>query len=472
MPAPIIDVGYAPNAEDGASAGLSVAQFLTIARAYWRSALLITVSVAVVAAVVLKFLPKTYTATATLIVNTENKDPLAGQQFPNDALGNYVATQTELMLSHIILGPVVDKLDLADDPLMTAGAQNLDVTLRREYAEKVLSDALQVETGRGGQLLYVSASARDPLKAARIANAVADEYLLQQRQRISQPAGERAQRYSAELAELRDKAALAQDKLTAFRKQNGITDVEAANGDSEMQTLAGLQAKLLEAQNQRRTLEAKLSGQQTNPDDGAATVQIAALKGTITALEAQLAEKQATLGPRHPAVLELNSRLDATRRSLAQEMQSVTRGNASEIASARDLEEKLSRAVADQRQKVLNLHQLQGEGQKLTLELESAQAVYKRALDGYDQIMFASAGNYTNVSFISRATPPLKASKPNKLKLLAVGVLFGFGLGLALPLCYELFVNRRLRCRDDLERTLGIPVLAQFDAIRVPAVAS
>jgi hypothetical protein len=33
-----------------------------------------------------------------------------------------------------------------------------------------------------------------------------------------------------------------------------------------------------------------------------------------------------------------------------------------------------------------------------------------------------------------------------------------------LPLLYEMLFDRRLRCRDDLERSLGIPVLAQFES--------
>jgi capsular polysaccharide biosynthesis protein len=49
--------------------------------------------------------------------------------------------------------------------------------------------------------------------------------------------------------------------------------------------------------------------------------------------------------------------------------------------------------------------------------------------------------------------------------LLIVGVFVGILLGVLGPLCFELFFNRRLRCRDDVERDFGIPVLAEFDRI-------
>jgi uncharacterized protein involved in exopolysaccharide biosynthesis len=445
--------------------GISLAQVLTISRAYWKQSLLIAGGIIFLTGLALKILPKTYTATATLIVNTENRDPLAGQQLPAEVLGNYVATQTELMLSPVILLQVVDRLHLTAEPRYTAGLRSTDPTAMREYAEKNLVEDLLIETGRGGQLLYISASAPQSARAAAIANEVADVYLEQQKQRVTQPAGERAQRYSEELAELRDKAAAAQDKVTEYRKRNGITDVGTANGDTAMLGLVNLQAKLLEAQSQRRALEAKRSGQQSTADEALASTQVSGLKAQIADLEAQLAQKSATLGARHPQVLELTSRLEATRRSLNEELATLSQNNSTELGRARELEQTLTRAVADERQRVLSLHQLEGEGEKLTLELESAQAVYKRALDGYDQIMFASVGHNNNVTFISRATPPLKPSKPNKLKVLALGLLMGIALAVAVPLAYELLVNRRLRCRDDIERDFGIPVLAEFDAI-------
>lgn len=87
--------------------------------------------------------------------------------------------------------------------------------------------------------------------------------------------------------------------------------------------------------------------------------------------------------------------------------------------------------------------------------------MYKRALDGYDQVMFASAANYSNISFANRATAPVKAARPKRLAYMFLGMMAGCALGLLAPLVYEL-LNRRVRCRDDLERDEGVPVLAEF----------
>jgi len=113
----------------------------------------------------------------------------------------------------------------------------------------------------------------------------------------------------------------------------------------------------------------------------------------------------------------------------------------------------------------MQLRNLQDEGSRLQLELESAQTVYKRALEGADQTIFASS------STVSRAEPPIEPDKPNKMLLMLLGVIAGGALGVGLPLYMELFFNRRLRCREDMERDFRLPVLAEFHHIAALARA-
>lgn len=449
---------------------ISLTQGISMLRAHWRPSVAILLTVTLLAAVFVKILPKSYTATTTLIVNSENKNPLAGQLYPLDpmAVMNYVATQTELMLSPVTLLPVVDRLKLTEDREFSAGVSVKDPDSRRDAVEKNLVNKLQVEQGRGGQLLYVSASAKDPWRAAEIANAVTDAYLEQERRRVNDSTGERAQRYSEQLAELRSKVTAAQDKVTAFRQQNGMTDLAATNIDTretEVQALNSLEQKLLEAQNQRRALESKGAGEQSSADEVLASAQIQQLKTRLNTEESQLAQMSSTFGSRHPKVVQLRAQIAETHHALDTEMQTLSNNTSTQLTRAKELEEKYLKAVANQRAVTLHMRQLQDDGAKFVLELESAQRVYKQALDGYDQIIFASVPNYTNVNVISRATPPIKATKPNKLKLMFFATLVAIVLAVALPSGHELLFNRRLRCRDDIERGFGIPVLAEFDEV-------
>ena len=459
-PEPVYSMPLPPTDEESGHGGMSPAQVIAILRAYRWHAVICVLALICLTAVVIKLVPKVYVATATLIVNYDNKDALAGREFPAGESNTFVPTQIELIMSRVILQPVVHRLKLNTDPQYTRGFVGPPNAVM-EVVTKNLHDSLQVQQGVGSQLLYISASAKYPELAAEIANAVADEYLKQERQRTNQPAGERAERYSKQLAELREKAVAAQDRLTEFRQQNGLTDIEGDRADVEGAALVDLQSKLEAAQNQRRDLESRQLSVTADSD----SQTVASLRSKLQGQQSEMAQLRATLGAKHPKVLELSSQMESTRRSLTDEVQSLSTNNSVQVARARDLEAKYRTALDTERTRLLERRGLQDQSAKLVLELQSAQATYKRALDGYDQIVFASAGNYTDVTLVSRADPPVKAEKPNKVKLFLVGCMASLGLGMAAPFAYELFLNRRLRCRDDLERHFGIPVLAQLDPI-------
>lgn len=438
--------------------GISLEQVLEIARAYWRVTAIVTLSLVVLIACAAKLVPKTYTATATLMVSYELNQ--GGKEFPIGAVGSYMATQVEFITSDRVLLPVIRTLNLAQDGEFTAGFSGSDAAARDVWVLKELRENLTVTQGRGSQLLYVQADARDPQKAALIANAIAEAYLREERRLVREPATQRAAEYAAQLAELQTKVTTAQESVTAFRRRSGLSDI-APREDADAQALTTLEQQLLTAQNLRRIAEAKGAGG-TASLDLLTSPDVQALRHQLADQEAELARLRTTFGPRHPRILELRSQMNATRAALMQEMGAYGDSRSTEIVAGRQLEDSLSRAVDERRSKVSTVRQQQEEGAKLLLELESAQAVYKRALDGYDEIMFASDGKRTNASLMSRAVPAVTPTKPRTVKYMLVGTMAAVLIGLLAPFMYELWLNRRVRCRDDLERHFGMPVLAEL----------
>jgi uncharacterized protein involved in exopolysaccharide biosynthesis len=231
-----------------------------------------------------------------------------------------------------------------------------------------------------------------------------------------------------------------------------------------MLMLSTLEARLLDAQNVRRAAESRAMTDASVGSQVLSSPMIQSLKTQLALQGASMAQYRTTLGPRHPQVLELQSQMSVTRQALDGELRAYSRNAAAELAAAQQLEQKLQKALEERRASVLKVRQVQDSGAKQLLELDSAQSVYKKALEGYDQVLLASTGGYTNISFVSRATPPPKPSKPKVGILLMLACLVGGALGLAVPLCYEL-LNRRVRCRDDVERDHGIPVLVELGPI-------
>ena len=175
-----------------------------------------------------------------------------------------------------------------------------------------------------------------------------------------------------------------------------------------------------------------------------------------------------TLGPRHPQIISLEAQEKATQREMRAAIGSLSSNIGTQLSRTRALEKELTQAVAAQRTKVMQLRQIQDQGSKLALELQSAQSVYKQALDGFDQVKFDTVQNFANVNLVNHAAVPVEPSKPKKAQLLGMALLASLAAGIALPFLYELWIDRRVRCRDDLERGLGIRVLAQMNHPLLP----
>jgi uncharacterized protein involved in exopolysaccharide biosynthesis len=465
---PVAEYIDAPQAE--APTGLSVTQIVAIMSAHWRLSLIIFISVLALAAVVTKLMPKTYTAIATLMVSYEDNDPLASKAFPAGLPGGFFETQIALMKSSEVLDPVIERLQLGSDPEFAAGNRGGDATIR-DWVEGKLRKNLDIEQGQGGsQLIYVTASANSAAKAADIANMVAVVYTEQLNERVSGPASERAKRYSEELADLKKKVEVAQDAVTKFRAHTGTIDLDA-KVDLDMDTLTNLEHRLLDTRNALRSNEAHATGNQNVSANVLASSTVQKLREEEARLRSKMAQLRTEFGPNHPQVVELQSQIDANDASLSAALKTYSSAVSSDIVVGSNEVASLERAVEAQRQKVLEGRKFRDEGAKYELELESAQAVYKRALDGYDQIMFASTGHLANVNLASRARAPVKAEKPNAIKNMAIGAFLGLLLGIGGPFLFEM-LNRRVRCRDDVERLFGIPVLTEFSPLLPPPAAA
>ncbi len=443
--------------------GLSLMQLLAVLRAHLRLILLIACAVVLIAAAVTALMPRSYTAVATLMVRYEVNDPLTGREFPTGLLSSYLATQIELLQSPEVLLPVIDRLGLTSEPRYLAGYRAAYGT-PREWVLMQLQEKLSIAQGRmGSQLIHVTFIAHEPDLAARVANAIADLYVQQQSDRLGGPATEYAERYASQLAELSAKVERAQQQVTSFRARHSL--VEAAGTiDIDMEMLSTLEQRLLEAQQQRRIAEARFADDTGARAEILGSTLVQGFKTQIAGLLARRAELQRQLGDSHPEMQALDAQLAQTRRSLSAEISNYTDNARSELAAARSLETKLEAAVQQHRDRLMAVRRYQDEGSQYLIELDSARAVYKSALDGYDQVALAAKGSYRNVTVESRAMRPLRPSRPNVLKYMAFGVVAGAVLGVLLPLLWEL-LHRRIRSRDDFERDHGIPVLMDFDAI-------
>ncbi|HEX4872827.1 MAG TPA: GNVR domain-containing protein [Nevskiaceae bacterium] len=425
---------------------------------------LITAVLVVFTGVVSKLLPRSYEATATLLVDFEINDPLSGRDFSPMLAESYLLTQMEFMTSPVVLLPVVDALGLASREEYLAGYSGEGGTGLREWVMAGLARDLSVSQGKQSRFIYVTYSARDPQLAAAGANAVANRYLEAAQERSGAPVREQADRYGTQLESLRTAVDAAQTRVTEFRQRTGLIDLDQ-KVDVDAERLLELDRRLAEAESQRRLAEQRHA---RGAETSAAVLESAlvqSLKTQLAQQEARMAELSATLGTRHPEYQALQAEIATTRERLQREIGAYGGGARAELDAARSVEQQLRREVERQRETLLETRRLQDEGTRYLRELESATKVYESALQGYDQILLSAQSRYSPARLVSAATPPLRHSRPKATQNVILALFAGLMVGTAICLLLEL-MRRRVRSRDDLERELRLPVLAELGEIR------
>jgi len=446
-----------------AYSGLSPAQLFSVAWAYRKLSLAIAVAVLLLAVGAILTWPKTFIADATLMVSYEVNDASNGKDLPVGQVGNYIATQIELMQTPELLHEVVGRLQLTQDEDFRRGHREDRGTLNDWVAAKVAKMLSVYQAQPGSQLIHVVVAARDATLAAAVANAVVDVYKEQDAQRTNSQPGQRAQRYTAQLAELKGRVDAAQGVVTSFQQRHALID-DGNKNNVDLLLLTSLEARWQEALGARRNAEALATADQTVSDQVLGSSQAQALKAQIVVQQQRLAQLKRSFTALHPEVLDAELVLRDLKQTLASTVQTYSDNAGSTLAMARQLEAAAEAAVQQQRTRLLTRGGLLEEATRYRLDLETAQGIYKRAVEAYDQIMFASSSRTTNAVLISRAAPPVKAANSKLLVGLVLGTMLAIGLGLGIPQIYERF-HRRVRCRDDLERHQGIPVLAEFNRL-------
>ena len=452
-------------AQEPAGDGMTLQQVYMVLRAHWRLSLLIFACLVALSVVVIKKMPRTYTATATLILDYKSTtDPMGAQEFPTGMIGSYIATQIEVLRSADILDPVIQRLNLTKEPEFNSGYSPKNGSME-SWVREALRAKLEIGSGQyGSQLIHITASSVNPDRAAQIADAVAGEFESQQVRRLTEPANQRASRYGGEVQVLADRVSAIQARIAAVRHKSGLTDLKASQTDSDTAALANLEARYLDAQNARRNAEVRLAAESAAGSENGGTPAIQALRTQLSTYGTQMAQLRTTYGSQHIKVLELQSQIDATQRALNAAVSSHVANASVELSAARELEDKLRTAVEQQRDRLMQARSVQDESQKLLLELDSAQAAYKEALDQLDRVQVTARGQYSNISVMSHAEVPVRPTSPKSMKLFLLAVIAALGAGVAIPFAWDLLFDRRVRCSDDVTNDLRLPLLAEFSA--------
>jgi chain length determinant protein EpsF len=456
---------------------MTIYQFLTILRARWRVACMIFCGVVALSIGLLFILPKKYTATASIVVDSKI-DPVAAGAGQSDAvMASYINTQSDVITSERVAMKVVKTVGLDRIPEFregwlkkTNGEGDIVTWLAGSLLtgkKVVAAPPANASATRQTNVIEISVKWSDPKTAAILANGFAQAAIDTNIELKVEPAKQYAAWFDERSAALRADLERKQKKLSDFQNQSGIVATDEKL-DVENARLTELSTQLVTIQSLRQDSQSRqkqaTGGNEYLPEVLQSPL-IASLKDALTAAEAKRTETAGRLGKNHPDYKAAEAEVASLRARLAAETDKIVAslGSATQVNLRR--ENDIRTALEAQKKRVMDLKHDHDEAAILESDVQTAQ----RDLDAVSQRLalsnLESLAQQTNVVMLTTATAPLDPSSPKALILIAGGMFLGGVLGMGAVLLLEMR-DRRLRDEADLAG-LGVPVLGRIRNVKV-----
>jgi capsular exopolysaccharide synthesis family protein len=457
---------HVPNWTAAPPDPLSFGFLLGVLRRRYRiffSVLLLAVLASFAAA---KLLPVRYSAEARVMVDPRPRgSPVSADSRSSVAPdASLFATEVEVMTSPDVIRAVAQRLNLGSDPEFTGGSTGDPVLA----ATEALTDRVSVSRDGVTYLVAVRAQSRDRVKAARIANTMAAEYLRQSQLKRSQLAADQARVLTAELGPLGRQVVEADDAVAAYRAQHGIVASLTSTGgtltDQQMSTMA---AELGRASAEAAAVRAAASAARAQTH-GAGVEAITQVLNSDSLSElrkqrAQVQREQAQIatvyGPQHPASARINEQLARLDREINQAANGIVRGMESDAAAATARQYALRQQLAQLQER----QEIDSKANVVALSLQRA-ADAKRNIyndlsrNAQQQAQEARIGD-VRAWIVSAAQAPLTPSFPKTSVFLMLGLAIGSAAGVGAVVVAEAR-ERGFRSAEDVETALNLPLLA------------
>ncbi|HUZ66841.1 MAG TPA: GumC family protein, partial [Beijerinckiaceae bacterium] len=367
-----------------------------------------------------------------------------------------VASQIQLVTSRDLARQAIKALHLKGDPEFDpnasggllgrisgllglsrpASALSEEDRILKAYFERLT--VFQIVKSR---VLQIEFTSQDPALAARAANTIANLYISVQIAAKHDRAKAEAASLAVQIAKLRARLSVAEDKAESFRASSGML-MGANNVTLTTQQLADLSTQLVaartaqaEAQAKAKLIRAMLSkGRLDQVSDVANNALIRQLSEQRITLRSQLALESRTLLPGHPKIKELDAQIAELNHELRNAAQNVAHGleNDSEIAGARlnsihAILDEQKQAVGDSGAKAVRLREFDRDAKLIRAQLEASTTRYQEAVERE-----TSTSTPGDARVISQAMSPQNPSFPKKAPMLIFATLAGFVLSSAI----------------------------------------
>jgi chain length determinant protein EpsF len=448
---------------------MTLRQFFLVLLARWKLAFGVFTGVVLATIIVSLMMPKMYTASATVVVDTK-ADPVTVAAYAVQNSTAYIATQVDIISSERVADRVVKLLKLDKSPDYLAAWKDStdgkgDIV---SWIGLMLKKTVVVTPSRDSSVIDISMTWSDPKTAAVLANAFAQAYIDTNIELKVDPAKQYATWFDERSRALRTDLEAKQKRLSDYQAETGLVAAGDGKLDIESSRLAELSSQLLTIQALRQDSQSR---QRQAGGDGGSMAEvlqspyIASLKADLSRAEAKLQDLATNVGKNHPdykntaaEVANLRARVEAETAKITASFGSTTQVNLrreSEIRAALDAQKKRMLDLTHERDQVAVLQN----------DVATAQRNLDAVTQRLAQSSLESQTQQTNIYLLTTAVEPMKKSSPRYFLNLLVGIFLGGILGVSAAVFREI-TDRRVREDQDLSQALGVPLFAKIPSIK------
>ncbi len=452
-----------------------------VLRRRWLTLAIISLSVFAAGVAVMMMMTPQYDSVARIRIDpTQNPLSDKSRNDQNTLSPEAIETEVTVLRSLDLARQVVRQLKLTEDANYKKlfekrpDASQMSQMERETLIAQNLLDNLSVGRENLTYILGVEFRAEDPVKAARIVNSFAENYLKTKAGFSTGTAERQSEWFRKRLAELSDEMRHAEMALADYRARTGLVDGGEGSGIGTIvdQQVAPLSSSLAAAESDAAAARAAVSAAERQIASGGidsvtevrSSMVIADMRRQRAEILRNMGEVQARYGDKHPESIRVRDQLAAIDSQIRDEARRV-------VSSLRSAAEAADARASSLRQSMGRLEGQRATNARAAAMVESLArdaAAKRQAYDRMAEMSLTSTQAAQNTIaqavIVDQGQIPTHPSSPNKPLILALALIVGLVAGTATISVQEMLVSG-MRTVDEVESTLGIPVLSAIPVV-------
>ena len=339
---------------------------------------------------------------------------------------------------------------------------------RLEPYEDAVVAGLEVEAISNTNLVKIKFAHADPELAQKISNTLAEVFINNNLRRATEGSLKAEDLLAREIANLQTKIRYAQEAQFNYAKNHNLPLVTDSAANLESTRLATLSAQLLQAENERKNVQAQLEAarREANPfsiPDVNASARVEKLRDRISALQERREALLVVYTLEWPEVKKIDAQLKGLEQELNRAPSEIVTSIQRRYEAALAQENLLRRSYNQQKGTTTQQTRDQIDLLAMTQELETNKQYLNTLLQRQREIEVSSGGRANDVTIATYSRLPKQPIGPQRLRNILVAFLLSLGAGIGLAFLLD-FLDDTLKSVDDVDRFLHLPALALIPA--------